>query len=170
MAKATKTVTSWVPDPSFSPWPVPAFSLPSSDGKNVSDQDLKGHWTVLFLYPTDDTPTCTKEACAFSDSYLKFKKLGAKLYGLSKDSLKDHGKFIAKYGLKMPLLSDESTETIAAFGSWGEKSLYGRAYMGTDRSTFIIDPNGQVRAQWRKVRTNGHVEAVMSGLETLLTQ
>jgi peroxiredoxin Q/BCP len=170
MAKAIKTVTSWVPDPKFKPRPVPAFALPSSDGTTVSEKDLKGHWSVVFLYPGDDTPTCTKEACAFSESYLKFKALGVKLYGLSKDGLKDHGKFIAKYGLKMPLLSDESIETITAFGSWGEKSLYGRTYMGTDRSTFIIDPAGQVRAEWRKVRTNGHVEAVLAALETLMTQ
>lgn len=151
----------------FSPYAVPHFVLPSSDGTTVSDDSLKGQWTVIFFYPADDTPTCTKEACAFSDAAGEFARLGVKLYGLSKDPLKDHGKFIAKYGLKMPLLSDETTETISAFGAWIEKSLYGRTYMGTDRSTYIIDPHGLVRREWRKVRTNGHVETVLEALKEL---
>ena len=162
MAKSDASATS------FTPYPVPAFDLPSSDGGTVSDKDLKGHWSVLFFYPADNTPTCTKEACEFSEFSHEFKNIGANLYGVSKDDLKDHGKFIAKYGLKMPLLSDETTSTIDAFGSWGEKSLYGRKYMGTDRSTFIVDPYGQIRHEWRKVRTNGHVAAVLQTLKNLM--
>ncbi len=163
MAKSVKTETS------FEPYAAPGFSLASSAGGHLSLADLKGCWVVLFLYPTDNTPTCTQEACAFSEALPEFEKLGAKLYGLSKDSLKDHDKFISKYGLRMPLLSDPDTTTIAAFGSWGEKSLYGRVYMGTDRSTFIIDPKGMIRREWRKVRIKGHVKEVLDALQNIKT-
>jgi len=166
-ARAAKTAKAKAVPP-FVPYPCPAFDLPSSAGGNVSRDGLKGRWFVIFLYPTDDTPTCTQENCDFSAAQPQFAALGVDLFGLSKDSLHDHAKFVHKYGLKMPLLSDESTASIAAFGSWGEKSLYGRTYMGTDRSTFVVDPNGQVRAEWRKVRTKGHVEAVLTTLRTLL--
>ena len=162
MAKSVKTATS------FQPRPLPDFSLPSSDGQTVSPESLKGRWTVLFLYPADDTPTCTKEACDFSEAIPDFEGMGVSLYGLSKDSLAAHDKFIAKYGLKMPLLSDESTQTIAAFESWVPKVLYGREYMGTDRSTFIIDPDGMIRHEWRKVRTPGHVGKVLDQLKLLM--
>ena len=160
-----KTATSTI---SFTPWPVPEFALPSSDGTTVSRDSLHGHWSVLFFYPADDTETCTKEACAFSEFSPEFNALGAKLYGLSPDGLKSHDKFIHKYGLKMPLLSDETTETIVSFNAWIEKSLYGRTYMGVDRSTYIIDPTGMVRAEWRKVRTKGHVETVLAALKALM--
>lgn len=166
MAKSPKSVTESAS--SFVPWPAPDFALPCSDGTTVHLADLKGRWVVLFFYPTDNTPTCTQEACAFSEASADFATLGAVLYGLSKDSLKDHDKFIRKYGLRMPLLSDESTQTIAAFGAWGEKSLYGRLYMGTDRSTYLIDPQGIVRHEWRKVKVKAHVEAVLSTLKTLM--
>ena len=159
MAKSLKTET-------FAPYEAPDFTLSSSAGGQVSLAGLKGQWAVLFLYPTDNTPTCTQEACAFSEALPEFEKLGAKLYGVSKDSLKDHEKFIAKYGLRMPLLSDPETATIAAFGSWGEKKLYGRVYMGTDRSTFIIDPQGMIRKAWRKIRIKGHVEEVLNALKS----
>ncbi|MGA9657739.1 MAG: peroxiredoxin [Asticcacaulis sp.] len=162
MAKPLQTSTN------FAPWPAPDFNLAASSGGFVSLADLKSSWTVLFLYPTDNTPTCTTEARAFSDAMPQFRDLGVSLYGLSKDSLKDHDKFIAKQGLSMPLLSDPDTQTIAAFGSWVEKKLYGRDYLGTDRSTFIIDPQGMVRAEWRKVRVKGHVDAVLASLKSLL--
>ncbi len=152
---------------SFQPRPVPDFALPVSGGGTVTRASLKGRWTVIFFYPADDTETCTKEACAFSDAAQEFAALGVGLYGLSKDSLKDHDKFIRKYGLKMPLISDETTATIDAFGSWIEKSLYGRQYMGTDRSTFVIDPEGMIRKEWRKVRIKGHVENVLAALKAL---
>jgi peroxiredoxin Q/BCP len=161
MAKSLKTETS------FTPYKAPEFNLASSTGGDVSLADLKGGWTVLFFYPTDNTPTCTQEACAFSEALPEFEKLGTKLYGVSKDSLRDHEKFIAKYGLRMPLLSDPDTTTIAAFGSWGEKKLYGRIYMGTDRSTFIIDPQGYVRKEWRKVKIKNHVEEILGAIKTL---
>ncbi|WP_031236779.1 peroxiredoxin [Asticcacaulis sp. AC460] len=158
MAKSSQMATS------FTPYAAPDFELPCSDGSVVRLKDLRGHWVVLFFYPTDDTETCTKEACAFSEAVPEFDTRGVKLFGLSKDDLTSHGKFIRKYGLKMPLLSDESTSVINAFGSWGEKSLYGRKYMGTDRSTFIIDPQGQVRAEWRKVRIKNHVTEVLTAV------
>lgn len=165
---ASKSATKGAKAAAFAPWPCPDFDLPSSEGGTVSKTGLKGQWFVLFLYPTDNTPTCTQENCEFSAALPDFTALGVKLFGLSKDSLNDHAKFIHKYGLKMPLLSDETTETIAAFGAWIEKSLYGRNYMGTDRSTYIIDPDGQVRQEWRKVRTNGHVDKVLEALKTLM--
>ena len=155
------------PVPSFTARPVPGFSLPVSGGGTVTSDNLKGRWTVIFFYPADDTETCTKEACAFSEAAPEFARIGVDLYGLSKDSLKDHDKFITKYGLKMKLLSDESTGTIDAFGSWIEKSMYGRQYMGTDRSTFIVDPEGMIRQEWRKIRVKGHVEAVLAELKRL---
>lgn len=152
----------------FSPYPAPDFRVASSRGGEISLDDLKGGWTVLFLYPKDDTPGCTQESCEFSAALPRLEALGARLYGMSKDSLKAHEKFIVKYGLSMPLLSDPDNVAIAAFGSWIEKSLYGRTYMGTDRSTFIIDPEGQVRRVWRGVKVKGHVEAVISALEALV--
>jgi thioredoxin-dependent peroxiredoxin len=162
MAKPASSTTS------FQPRLVPDFALPVSGGGVVTRDSLKGKWTVIFFYPTDDTETCTKEACAFSEAAPEFAKLGVGLYGLSKDSLRDHDKFINKYGLKMPLLSDESTQAIDAFGSWIEKSLYGRQYMGTDRSTFIIDPDGMIQQEWRKIRVKGHVENVLAALKALM--
>jgi len=172
-SSAPKTTAKAKAAPPFTPWPCPDFDLPSSEGgpngeSRVSRDGLAGQWFVLFLYPTDNTPTCTQENCEFSAALPQFEALGVRLFGLSKDSLADHAKFIHKYGLKMPLLSDESTASIDAFGSWGEKSLYGRTYMGTDRSTFVIDPHGQVRAEWRKVRIKGHVEAVLTTVRSLL--
>ena len=164
MAKSPKTVTS------FTPYPAPNFTLVSSGGENVSLADLKGGWTVLFIYPTDNTPTCTQEACDFSAALPEFETLGVKLFGMSKDSLRDHAKFITKYGLKMPLLSDPETTTIDGFGSWGEKTLYGRAYMGTDRSTFIIDPQGLIRQAWRKVKIKGHVDEVLAATKALISE
>lgn len=151
----------------FSPYPLPDFSAQSSQGGMISRSDLLGKWTVLFLYPKDDTPGCTQESCEFSASLPQFEALGAQLYGMSKDGLKSHEKFIHKYGLNMPLLSDPDNVAIDALGSWIEKSLYGRKYMGTDRSTFIIDPQGQVRHDWRGVKVKGHVEEVLKTLSAL---
>ncbi|MDI7774827.1 peroxiredoxin [Asticcacaulis sp. EMRT-3] len=160
MAKTEKNIT-------FTPYPAPDFSLASSAGGTVTREALKGRWSVLFLYPKDNTPGCTQESCDFSEALPRFSALGVTLYGLSKDSLKDHEKFIKKYGLTMPLLSDPDTTVIAAFGSWVEKSLYGRAYMGTDRSTFVIDPEGMVRHVWRGVKVKGHVDQVLAVVSEL---
>jgi len=158
----------------FIPYAAPDFTLPAAVAngqgtahKTVSLSACRGQWLVLFVYPADNTPTCTQEAVAFDTAQADFQALGCAVAGLSKDDLKSHDRFITKHSLTVPLLSDTETTTIAALGSWGEKSLYGRKYMGTDRSTFLIDPQGQVRAEWRKVRFKGHVEAVLESLKTL---
>lgn len=161
MAKSPKVTTS------FEPYPAPGFELPTAEGTNVNLRDLKGQWIILFFYPKDDTPGCTQEACDFSEHLNEFNRLGATLFGISKDSLKSHSRFITKYGLKMPLLSDEETDTINAYGAWVEKTLYGRKYLGTDRSTFIIDPEGLVRHEWRAVKVKGHVEEVLERFKSL---
>ncbi|ESQ76987.1 peroxiredoxin [Asticcacaulis sp. YBE204] len=161
MAKKAASATE------FKPYAAPNFDLPSDDGKSFTLKALRGKWVVLFVYPTDNTPTCTQEALEFTAAMPDFNALGATVIGLSKDDLKSHAKFRTKHGLTMPLLSDESTTTIDTFGSWGEKSLYGRVYMGTDRSTFLIDPEGQVQAEWRKVRIKGHVQAVLDTLKQM---
>ncbi|MFT4091186.1 MAG: peroxiredoxin [Asticcacaulis sp.] len=158
----------------FTPYKAPDFTLPAAvankdsvDHLNLSLSDYRGQWLALFLYPADNTPTCTQEALAFDAASADFKKLDCVVVGLSKDDIKSHDRFINKHSLTLPLLSDTETVTISAFGSWGEKSLYGRKYMGTDRSTFLIDPEGQIRAEWRKVRFKGHVEEVLETLKNL---
>lgn len=148
----------------FSPFALPAFDLPGDDGQNWTNDSLKGRWTVLFLYPADNTPTCTQEAIDFSTALPQFEALGARVIGLSKDDLKSHAKFKTKHALTPFLLSDTTPGLIDALGAWIEKSMYGRTYMGTDRSTWLIDPQGTVQAAWRKVRIKGHVEAVIDTL------
>ena len=156
------------PETSFVPYPAPAFDLPASDGAVRSLSAMAGQWFILFLYPKDDTLACTQEARDFSAALPEFAALGVAVLGLSRDSLKAHAKFIAKYGLKMPLLSDEDTSAIDAFGAWGEKMLYGRVYLGTERSTFLIDPQGVVRRAWRQVKVKAHVQEVLNVTKTLL--
>jgi len=151
----------------FEPFPFPDFNLPGDDGKSWSAADLRGRWTVLFIYPADNTPTCTEEAIGFSAATADFDALGARVIGLSKDDLRSHGKFKTKHALTPLLLSDTSPGLIDALGVWVEKSMYGRTYMGTERSTWLIDPEGTVRAAWRKVRIKGHIEAVLDTLRQL---
>ncbi|UDF02242.1 peroxiredoxin [Asticcacaulis sp. AND118] len=152
-------------DADFIPFPLPAFDLPGDDGHNWTPDSLKGRWTVLFLYPADNTPTCTQEAIDFSTALPQFEAAGARVIGLSKDDLKSHGKFKTKHALTPVLLSDTTPGLIDGLGAWIEKSMYGRTYMGTDRSTFLIDPHGVVQAAWRKVRIKGHVQAVLDTLK-----
>jgi peroxiredoxin Q/BCP len=140
--------------------PAPLFTLPSSSGRNVSLKDFEGKSLVLFFYPKDDTTACTKEALAFSGLLPKFRRRGTAILGVSRDTIAAHQKFIKKYDLKIPLASDEDGRVCEAYGVWQEKSLYGRKYMGIERSTFLIGPDGQVRHMWRKVRVSGHAEAV----------
>lgn len=161
MAKKNVTTTQ------FETFALPDFSVAGDDGKIWSADDFKGRWTVLFLYPADNTPTCTQEAIDFSQSAGAFEALGAQVIGLSKDDLKSHNRFKTKHDLKPVLLSDTTPGLIEALGAWVEKSMYGRTYMGTDRSTWLIDPQGTVRAAWRKVRIKGHVETVLETLSTL---
>ncbi|BEV12260.1 peroxiredoxin [Asticcacaulis sp. DW145] len=151
-------------DAGFAPFPLPAFDLPADDGQNWTPDSLKGRWTVLFVYPADNTPTCTQEAIDFTAAVPQFEALGAQVIGLSKDDLNSHARFKTKHALTPVLLSDTTPGLIDALGAWVEKSMYGKTYMGTDRSTWLIDPHGVVQAAWRKVRIKGHVEAVLDTL------
>lgn len=139
---------------------LPAFSLPASDGQTYTDQDWAHKKIVLYLYPKDMTPGCTLEAHDFQKNMTDFAALGFQVFGLSKDSVASHEKFCAKDSLSFPLLSDESTDFIAALGSWVEKSMYGKKYQGIDRSTFII-VDGEIVQAWHNVKVPGHVETVM---------
>jgi peroxiredoxin Q/BCP len=144
---------------------APDFQMETPDGP-VRLADFAGRTLVLYFYPKDDTPGCTNEAKAFSALAGEFAKAGAAVLGASKDSLAAHRKFAAKYGLTVPLASDPAGEVIERYGSWGEKSLYGRKYMGIDRSTFLIQ-DGVIRRIWRKVKVPGHAEAVLEALKSL---
>ena len=144
---------------------APDFSLPDQDGSTVTLKSLKGKQVVLYFYPKDDTSGCTKEACDFRDSLAPIKKAGAVVIGVSKDGKASHQKFIAKYGLPFALLSDEETVVCNAYGVYKEKSMYGRKYMGIERSTFVIDATGRVKALWRKVKVPGHVDEVLAALK-----
>jgi len=143
---------------------APSFSAPDQSGKTVSLSDFKGKTVVLYFYPKDDTPGCTVEACSFRDEYTAFKKKGAVVLGLSPDSTKKHTKFIEKYSLPFPLLADEDHKICEAYGVWVEKSMYGKKYMGVERSTFVIGPDGKLKAIYRKVKPAEHTAEVLTGL------
>lgn len=145
---------------------VPAFKGMTADGP-ISSKDLLGSNVVLYFYPKDDTPGCTVEACGFRDNLPKFKRMNAKVYGVSKDSLKSHAKFADKYELPFTLISDEDGSICEAFGVWAEKSLYGRKYMGIERATFLFDDKGVIRRIWNKVKVAGHVEEVLEAVKRI---
>lgn len=145
---------------------APQFSCPKSGGGDVSLQDYSGKYLILYFYPKDDTPGCTKEAIGFTEKLGAFKSLGAEILGVSKDKVAKHDKFIAKHDLGIPLGSDETGEMIEAYESWVEKKMYGKTYMGIDRSTFLIGPDGKFLEIWRKVRVKAHVEAVLDALKS----
>lgn len=147
--------------------PAPHFSAPDDQGRTVSSADYKGKPFVLYFYPKDDTPGCTTEACTFTENIAAFNKAGVDVLGVSKDSIAQHKKFKEKYGLKFPLLADEDGTLCEAYGTWGEKSMYGRKYMGIDRATFVIDSNGTIAALWTKVKVPGHIEAVLKAVQAL---
>ena len=144
---------------------APNFTLPTDGGGDITLADFKGQKVVLYFYPKDDTPGCTKESCSFNENLKAFNKLGVQVIGLSKCSVKKHDKFKEKYGLKFPLASDEDGDVCEKYGTWVEKSMYGRKYMGIDRSTFLIDENGKIAQAWRKVKVPGHVEEVMEAVK-----
>ena len=146
---------------------APSFTLPADGGSTVSLQDFKGKTLVLYFYPKDDTSGCTAEACAFRDALPDFSKVRAEVVGISKDPVKKHDKFKAKYDLNFPLAADEDMKTCKAYGVWVEKSMYGRKYMGIERSTFVIDGKGVIRNVWRKVKVPGHAEAVLEAAAEL---
>lgn len=146
---------------------APDFSLPADGGETVRLTELRGKIVVLFFYPQDNTETCTAEAIAFSKFHDAFRKAGAVVIGISPDSLKKHANFRKKHGLTTPLAADESRETIEAYGVWGEKTMFGRKYMGVIRSTFLIDRDGKIARIWRKVRVPGHAEEVLESAKAL---
>ena len=146
---------------------APDFTLPSDGGGKVSLKALKGKAVVLYFYPKDDTSGCTAESCAFRDALPNFSKAMAEIIGISRDSVASHDKFKAKYGLTFPLAADEEGKVCEAYGTWVEKSMYGRKYMGIERSTFLIDAKGVIRNVWRKVKVPGHAEAVLEAAAAL---
>ena len=146
---------------------APSFKVATDGGETVSSAALKGAPYVVYFYPKDDTSGCTKQAIGFSESLKKFDKLGIRVLGVSKDSLESHAKFRKKHKLKIALGSDPDIKTAEAYGVWGEKTLYGRKYMGMERATFLIDAKSVVRQIWRKVKVPGHVEAVLAAAKTL---
>jgi peroxiredoxin Q/BCP len=146
---------------------APGFTLPDQDGKPVKLSDFKGKAVVLYFYPKDDTPGCTQEACDFRDEHTALKKAGAEVLGVSPDDVKRHGKFALKFKLPFTLLADTEHQVADAYGAWGEKSMYGRKYMGIFRSTFLIGKDGRLAAVWPKVKVKGHVEEVQAALKAL---
>jgi peroxiredoxin Q/BCP len=143
---------------------APPFKLKSHLGETVSLSSLKGKWVVLYFYPKDDTPGCTREACGFRDDSAALKKAGAVVLGVSPDSLASHEKFADKYHLPFPLLSDDGHQVADAYGAYGDKVLYGRKFKGMIRSTFLIDPKGRIAKVWPKVKVDGHVDKVRAAL------
>jgi len=146
---------------------APAFVLQDQSGRSVKLADFAGRWVVLYFYPKDDTPGCTTEACEFTGGIAAFAALDAVVLGCSADSPESHRAFIAKYGLKVTLLSDPDRAVMQAYGAWGEKSTDGRTTMGVIRSTVLIDPRGRVAWHWPSVKAAGHAEAVREKLAEL---
>jgi thioredoxin-dependent peroxiredoxin len=146
---------------------APAFTLTADDGSKVRLADLRGRPVVLYFYPRDDTPGCTREACAFRDQRDGFTKMGAVVLGVSTDSIESHEKFRDKYRLNFPLLADEQHAVAEKYGAWREKNMYGKKSMGIARSTFLIDATGNVAKVWKQVKVDGHEEQVLAALAEL---
>jgi thioredoxin-dependent peroxiredoxin len=144
--------------------PAPDFTAATSGGGQLSLSELKGKNVVLYFYPRDDTPGCTKEACAFRDDFAAFKKKGAVVLGVSTDTAKSHDKFVEKYRLPFTLLADVDKQMVAAYGVWGEKSFMGRKYQGTHRVTFLIGPDGRIKQIWPEVKPQEHAQEVLAAL------
>ena len=144
---------------------APTFKLPADGGDEISSESLLGKTVILYFYPKDDTSGCTKEAIEFTNLLGKFDKEGAVVLGVSKDDIKAHDKFVKKHKLKVRLLSDSDGSLCESYAVWVEKSMYGRKYMGIERSTFLIDENGMIKAMWRKVKVTGHAEAVLNAVK-----
>jgi len=147
--------------------PAPDFTLQDQDGKAVTLSALRDSPIVLYFYPKDDTPGCTTEACAFRDAEADYRAAGAKVLGVSPDNVKSHAKFATKHQLPFPLLADTETKVCELFGVWKEKSMYGKTYMGVERTTILIDAKGVVRKVFPKVKVPGHSHAVLEALKAL---
>ncbi len=146
--------------------PAPDFTAPANGGGKIALSDFRGKHVVLYFYPRDDTPGCTKEACAFRDEFAAFKKKGAVLLGVSVDPVKAHDKFAAKFKLPFTLVSDEDHKIVEAYGVWGEKRFMGRKYLGTHRVTFLIGPDGRIKKIWPQVKPEEHAGEVLAALES----
>jgi peroxiredoxin Q/BCP len=147
--------------------PAPDFTLPASGGREVSLAGLKGKAFVLYFYPRADTPGCTKEACAFQEALPQLGKIGVTVIGVSKDKMKPIEKFAEKYHLTFPLASDPEATVIEAYGAWAEKSMYGRTYMGIERSTVLVNQAGKIAKIWPKVKVEGHAAEVLKAVQAL---
>jgi peroxiredoxin Q/BCP len=147
--------------------PAPDFTLPTDGGGSLTLSSLRGRKIVLYAYPQDDTTSCTNEALSFDALRDEFAAAGATVVGISPDSVKRHDKFKQKYGLRLTLVSDEERKAIDAYGLWVEKRMYGRSYMGVERSTFLIDADGRIARVWAKVKVKGHAEAVLAAAREL---
>ncbi len=145
--------------------PAPEFQAEASTGHRVSLKDFRGKWVILYFYPKNDTPGCTREACGFRDKQAKVTGLNAVVLGCSPDDLKSHDKFISKYNLPYILLSDQDHSIAEAYGVWKEKNMYGRKIMGIERTTFLIDPEGNIARVWRRVKVDGLVDEVIDELK-----
>lgn len=146
---------------------APDFTLPGSGGQDITLSEYRGKNVILYFYPKDDTPGCTKQACAFRNDMAALEALDAVVIGISKDTPAKHDKFIHKYELNFPLASDEDGVVCDAYGVWKEKSMYGKTFMGIERTTFLIDKDGKIAALWRKVKVPGHAGDVRSALKEL---
>ncbi|MGA0426464.1 MAG: thioredoxin-dependent thiol peroxidase [Alphaproteobacteria bacterium] len=144
---------------------APDFTLPTDGGGEMTLSSMRGKKVVLYFYPKDDTSGCTKEACDFREKISEFEKAGAVVLGMSPDGVKKHDKFKAKYDLPFSLIADEEKTALQAYGVWVEKSMYGRKYMGVERTTFLIDADGSIQSVWRKVKVPGHVDAVLDAVQ-----
>lgn len=148
---------------------APAFTLTADDGKKVKLSDFGGSPVVLYFYPKDDTPGCTKEACAFRDRKAEMEKLGARILGVSPDTVESHVKFRDKFELNFPLLADPDHAIAEKYGAWREKNMYGKKTMGIQRSTYLIDANGKVAKVWQRVQVDGHDDQVLEAVKAMVT-
>ena len=146
--------------------PAPSFSANNQNGETLTLSNFTGRKLVLYFYPKDDTPGCTKEAIGFSEERAAFEAQNAMVVGVSRDTVKKHDKFISKYDLRIPLIADEDGSLCEAFDTWVEKQMYGKTYMGIERATFLISPDGKVLHMWRKVKVPSHVEEVLAQLQS----
>ena len=146
---------------------APNFSIPDQNGKTIELENLLGKWTVVYFYPRDDTPGCTVEAKEFTEISSKFEEHGCSIYGVSPDTEAKHCKFIEKHGLEVELLADTEITMLADYGVWQEKQMYGKTYMGVVRTTYLVDPDGNIAEAWTKVKAKGHAEAVLERLVEL---
>ena len=144
---------------------APLFTLPDQEGKEHALADYQGQWVLIYFYPKDDTPGCTKEACMIRDSWPKFNQLKVQVFGVSVDSSKSHTKFIQKYELPFTLLADEEKKVVEKYGVWGEKKFMGRTYMGTNRMSFLIDPEGKIAKIYTTVKPEEHASEVLKDLK-----